>query len=40
MTKKDILPESELPQMSDNQIQQCEQCVMWILNNEELLNKL
>ena len=35
-----LFSESELPQMSDNQIQQCEQCVMWILNNEEVLNKI
>jgi len=30
----------DLPPMSDNTIQQLEQCVMWILNNEEILNKI
>jgi len=35
-----IFCESDLPPMSDNTIQQLEQCVMWLLNNEEVLNKI
>jgi hypothetical protein len=35
-----LFTESDLPPMSDNTIQQLEQCVKWILNNEELLNQL
>lgn len=35
-----LFTESELPPMSDNTIQQLEQCVKWILNNEEKLNVL
>lgn len=35
-----LFTEMELPPMSDNSIQQCEQCVIWIINNEEILNKL
>lgn len=35
-----LFTEMELPPMSDNQIQQCEQCVIWIINNEDTLNKL
>lgn len=35
-----LMTESELPPMSDNVIQQLEQCVKWILNNEEKLNVL
>lgn len=33
-----LFTESQLPPMSDNTIQQLEQCVKWILNNEEELN--
>jgi len=32
--------ESSLPPSSDNTIQQLEQCVKWIINNEELLTKI
>lgn len=35
-----LFTEMSLPPMSDNTIQQCEQCIMWIINNEETLNKL
>jgi hypothetical protein len=35
-----LFTEEVLPPMSDNTIQQCEQCVKWIINNEEILNKL
>lgn len=35
-----LFTENESPPMSDNTIQQLEQCVKWILNNEKTLNKL
>lgn len=35
-----LFTEQETPPMSDNTIQQLEQCVKWILNNEKSLNKL
>ena len=35
-----LFTEMDLPPMSDNQIQQCEQCIIWIINNEDRLNKL
>jgi hypothetical protein len=35
-----IFSENDLPPMSDNTIQQLEQCIKWILNNEETLNKI
>jgi hypothetical protein len=35
-----LFTESQLPPMSDNSIQQLEQCIKWIANNEEALNKL
>ena len=35
-----LFTDSSLPPMSDNTIQQLEQCVKWILSNEEELNKL
>ena len=35
-----LFTDSGLPPISDNTIQQLEQCVKWILNNEDELNKL
>lgn len=34
------LTDMQLPPMSDNQIQQVEQCIIWLLNNQEKLNEL
>lgn len=35
-----IFTEQVVPPMSDNTIQQCEQCIKWMINNEDKLNKL
>ena len=35
-----IFTDSDLPPISDNQIQQLEQCIKWLLNNEEEINKI
>ncbi len=35
-----LMTDMDMPGMSDNQIQQLEQCIMWLINNEETINKL
>ena len=35
-----VLTDMTLPPMSDNQIQQVEQCIIWLIDNQEKLNEL